>query len=131
MEQVHDRSRSRSRTRNIEQFSLDMRMDLEDELPGDMSEVDVNDSGSAFYYSSTWERGRSRSSTGAELPIPKNNGYLSKHFSTYHVPKGQPVIEQVFMRCYRCQALTRSSSDHLMCQEPGSEDSPVVLTLDD
>ncbi|KAF9128061.1 hypothetical protein BGW39_005370 [Mortierella sp. 14UC] len=131
MERVHDRSRSRSRTRNIEQFRLDMDMDYEDEPPGHISEIDVDDSGSAFYYNSTWERGRSMSSTGAELPTPKNDGYLSKHFSTYRIPKGQPLFEQVFMRCYRCQALTRTSSDHLMCQEPGSEDNPVVLTLDD
>jgi hypothetical protein len=130
------RSRSRGRVNNFVDYE-DNQLEL-----GSGSGVDDSGSGSGpgptFVYQSVsiQERGRSRTTKRIERTVlrPETNGSLiSKLFNVYRTPPLRPSTTTVpmFMRCYRCQALIRTPDEHRTCMELGSEDFPVVLTVDD
>ncbi|KAG9070655.1 hypothetical protein KI688_008193 [Linnemannia hyalina] len=82
------------------------------------------------------ERGRSRTPKRIERAVIGSNvksGLISRFWNVYRAPSMLLATTTVpkFMRCYKCQALIRSSDDHRSCMELGSEEFPVVLTADD
>lgn len=132
------RSMSRGRVNNFDN-------NFADDQSRQGSETGMDDSGSGsgsgptFVYKSVsiQERGRSRTTKRIERTVqgPDKKGTLmiSKLFNVYRVPPTRPSAATVpmFMRCYRCQALIRTPDEHRTCMELGSEDFPVVLTVDD
>ncbi|KAF9117532.1 hypothetical protein BGX30_005382, partial [Mortierella sp. GBA39] len=120
------RSKSRGRFDNFDDSYADEQSGL-----GSEKGVDGSGYGPEPVYEEVTihERGRSRTPKRIERAVIGSNvksGLISRFWNVYRAPSMLLATTTVpkFMRCYKCQALIRSSDEHRSCMELGSEEFP-------